>query len=83
MPRKTENGRVAPMPLHLDNGELPIQAVGSRIAIRCVFDGVWSKGFMVDEVLSDDGLTCYRVNRGDGSVLPAMFGEQDVIPDRR
>ena len=83
MPKQTDNGRVAPTPLHLDNGALPIQPVGSRIAVRCVFDGVWSRGFVVDEVLSDDGLTCYRVKRGDGSVLPAMFTQQDVAPDHR
>ena len=53
---------------------------GARIEVRGRFDGRWSRGFEVAEVLADG----YRVKRvSDGAVLPVSFDADDVRRERR
>lgn len=53
---------------------------GSRVEVRGRFDGTWSRGFEVAEVLAEG----YRVKRlSDGAVLPVDFGFDDVRREKR
>jgi hypothetical protein len=54
---------------------------GTPVDVRSRFLGEWSSGFEVAEQLAPGG---YRVRRlSDGTVLPDVFDEQDVRPQRR
>jgi hypothetical protein len=57
-------------------------AIDMRVAVRCSFDGRWSPGFEIAEiVLAPDGLAGYRLRRvSDGTVFPVVFPAEDVIP---
>ena len=49
-------------------------AVGDLIEVKNHFDGSWSAGFEVAEVLSGAGRVRYRIRRlSDGAVLPRLF----------
>ena len=53
---------------------------GTRVEVRGRFGDRWAKGFEVAEVLADG----YRLRRlSDGSVLPVLFGDDDVRRIRR
>ncbi len=53
---------------------------GTKVEVRRRFDGKWSRGFEVKEVLPDG----YRVVRlSDSSVLPVVFDPDDVRKERR
>ncbi|MGA2520910.1 MAG: hypothetical protein ABSG81_08865 [Acidimicrobiales bacterium] len=55
-------------------------APGTRIDVRNRFVGAWSHGFEVAES-EEDG---YRIRRlSDGSVLPDLFPDDDVRPERK
>jgi len=55
-------------------------ARGTRVDVRNRFVGSWSRGFEVAERRGDG----YRVRRlSDGSVLPDVFAEDDVRPEKR
>jgi hypothetical protein len=60
-------------------------AIDTRVAVRCSFEGTWSPGFEIAEiVLAPDGLAGYRLRRlSDGTVLPVVFPAEDVIPASR
>lgn len=54
---------------------------GTPVDVRSRFVGAWSRGFEVAERVADQG---YRVRRvSDGTVLPDVFEEQDVRPQKR
>ena len=54
---------------------------GTPVDVRSRFVGDWSRGFEVAERVDDQG---YRVRRlSDGTVLPDVFDDQDVRPQRR
>ena len=54
---------------------------GTPVDVRSRFVGDWSRGFEVAERVADQG---YRVRRlSDGTILPDVFDEQDVRPQRR
>jgi hypothetical protein len=57
-------------------------AIDMRVAVRCSFDGGWSSGFEIAEiVLAPDGLAGYRLRRvSDETVFPVVFPAEDVIP---
>ena len=57
-------------------------ATGVPVAVRCSFEGTWSPGFEVAElVLETGGGAGYRLRRlSDGTLLPVIFPIQDVIP---
>lgn len=54
---------------------------GTPVDVRSRFVGSWSRGFEVAERVPDQG---YRVRRiSDGTVLPDVFADQDIRPQRR
>lgn len=54
---------------------------GTRVDVRSRYVGSWSRGFEVAEHVRDGG---YKVRRlSDGSVLPDLFGEEELRPERR
>ncbi len=56
-------------------------AAGTRVDVRSRYVGSWSRGFEVAERVDDDG---YRVRRlSDGAVLPDLFDEEELRPERR
>ena len=57
-------------------------ATGVPVAVRCSFEGTWSPGFEVAEiVLEPDGGAGYRLRRlSDGTLVPVIFPIEDVIP---
>jgi len=56
-------------------------SAGTPVDVRSRFVGTWSRGFEVAERVADHG---YRVRRlSDGSVLPDVFDEQEIRPQRR
>jgi hypothetical protein len=58
---------------------------GVRVEVRCSFEGTWSPGFEIAEVvLEDDGGVGYRLRRlSDATVLPVVFPLDDIIPTHR
>jgi hypothetical protein len=53
---------------------------GTKVEVRSRFDGHWSRGFEVAEVLPGG----YRLRRlSDGSVLPSEFEPDDVRHERK
>ena len=58
--------------------------VGIRVEVRSRFDQRWARGFELAEVVQDEGTERYRVRRrSDGSVLPALFVDDDVREERK
>jgi len=59
-----------------------ILAVGTPVEVRCRFDRRWSHGFAIQEAVREpEG---YRIRRrSDDSILPSIFTEAEVRPDRR
>jgi hypothetical protein len=56
---------------------------GTRVEVRTRFDDTWGRGFEIAEVVGD-GAPKYRLRRrSDGSVLPALFSDEDVREERR
>lgn len=54
---------------------------GTAVDVRSRFVGDWSRGFEVAERVDDHG---YRVRRlSDGTVLPDVFDDNEVRPQRR
>jgi len=55
-------------------------ATGTRVDVRNRFEGSWSHGFEV----ADHKGGGYHIRRlSDGSVLPDVFDDDDVRPERR
>ncbi|QXC62867.1 hypothetical protein KSP35_08830 [Aquihabitans sp. G128] len=55
-------------------------AVGTKVEVRSGFDGSWSTGFAVEEVLEAG----YRLRRrSDGQVLPATLPSASVRKERK
>jgi hypothetical protein len=53
---------------------------GTKVEVRNRFDGAWTRGFEVVEVVPDG----YRLSRlSDGSVLPVAFAVEEVRRERR
>jgi hypothetical protein len=54
------------------------------VEVRSRFDQAWARGFEVaEQIAADQGLR-YRVRRrSDGSVLPALFGGDELREERR
>jgi hypothetical protein len=63
---------------------LPVVDVGIRVEVRSRFDQRWARGFELVEVVKDQGGDRYRVRRrSDGSVLPALFVDDDVREEKK
>jgi hypothetical protein len=53
---------------------------GARVDVRSGFDGLWSSGFVIEEV-TDNG---YRLRRrSDSEVLPGVFAFANVRRERK
>jgi hypothetical protein len=56
-------------------------STGTPVDVRSRFVGSWSRGFEVAERVDDRG---YRVRRvSDGTVLPDVFEDQEIRPQKR
>ncbi|MDZ4825164.1 MAG: hypothetical protein SGJ13_01725 [Actinomycetota bacterium] len=57
---------------------------GTHIEVRSRFEQRWSRGFVVSEIVNNDGRDRFRVKRrSDGAVLPVLFEGDDVREERR
>jgi hypothetical protein len=58
---------------------------GTRVEVRCSFEGTWSPGFEIAEVVPEHGGNVgYRLRRqSDEAVLATVFPAGDIIPLRR
>ena len=57
---------------------------GARVEVRSRFDQRWARGFELVEVVPDEGQARYRLRRrSDGSVLPALFIDDDIREEKR
>jgi hypothetical protein len=57
---------------------------GTRVEVQSRFDRAWARGFEVAEELGEGESCQYRVRRrSDGSVLPVLFGGDEVREERR
>jgi hypothetical protein len=57
---------------------------GTRVEVLSHFDAHWARGFEVAEVVQQTGHKRYRVRRrSDGSVLPVLFGDDDLREEKR
>jgi len=58
--------------------------LGARVEVRSRFDQRWARGFELVEVVQDEGEDRYRIRRrSDGSVLPALFIDDDIREEKR
>jgi hypothetical protein len=54
-------------------------ALGSRVLVRCRYDGHWASGFAVSALTVADNQTAVRVRRvSDGTEIPQPFDPHDV-----
>jgi hypothetical protein len=54
------------------------------VEVRSRFDQRWARGFELVEVVSDAGEDRYRIRRrSDGSVLPALFIDDDIREEKK
>jgi hypothetical protein len=53
---------------------------GTKVEVRQRFDQHWSRGFEVAGVV-DGGYTLKRLS--DGTVLPAVFDDEEVRPEKK
>ncbi|HET6794545.1 MAG TPA: hypothetical protein VFH45_08895 [Acidimicrobiales bacterium] len=52
-----------------------------EIEVRNRFEGGWSRGYLLDEVISNGDTEVYRVRRrSDGRVLPLLFQPGEIRP---
>ena len=62
-----------------DTGGTTRLVEGTRVEVRNRLDGTWSRGFEVEDTTAGG----YRLRRlSDRTVLPAVFGDDDVRPER-
>ena len=55
-------------------------SVGTKVEVRTGFDGNWTNGFAVAELVDD----AYRIRRrSDNTVLPSSFAADQVRRERR
>ncbi|MGH8986309.1 MAG: hypothetical protein ACRDY6_20895 [Acidimicrobiia bacterium] len=58
--------------------------LGSRVEVRARFDQRWARGFELVEIVNDEGEDRYRIRRrSDGSVLPALFIDDDIREEKK
>jgi hypothetical protein len=57
---------------------------GARVEVRARFDQRWARGFELVEIVQDEGEARYRIRRrSDGSVLPALFIDDDIREEKK
>jgi len=62
----------------------PAMELGTRVEVRSRFDDRWSRGFEVAEVVEEGDSARYKLKRrSDGSVLPALFVDDEVREEKK
>jgi hypothetical protein len=57
---------------------------GTRVEVRSRFDDRWSRGFEVAEIVDVGDSTRYKLKRrSDGSVLPALFVDEELREEKK
>jgi len=57
---------------------------GTRVEVRSRFDAHWARGFEIAEVVPGADGPRYRVRRrSDNSVLPVLFGDDDLREEKK
>jgi hypothetical protein len=65
-------------------GTLRVVNLGTRIEVKARFDQRWARGFEIAEIVAEGDTARYRVRRrSDGSVLPALFDDDDVREEKK
>jgi hypothetical protein len=84
-PRRRRGGTGAALPT-LVAWLLPSPAMeqGTRVEVRSRFDDRWSRGFEVAEVVPEGEGARYKLKRrSDGSVLPALFVDDELREEKK
>jgi hypothetical protein len=54
------------------------------VEVRSRFDRAWARGFEIAETVDSGGTPRYRLRRrSDGSVLPALFDDEEIREEKR
>ena len=62
----------------------PAMEQGTRVEVRSRFDDRWSRGFEVAEVVDEGDSARYKLKRrSDGSVLPALFVDDELREEKK
>jgi hypothetical protein len=62
----------------------PAMEQGTRVEVRSRFDDRWSRGFEVAEVVHEAEGARYKLKRrSDGSVLPALFVDDELREEKK
>src|SRR6266567_8832597 len=57
---------------------------GTRVEVRARFDDRWARGFEVAEVVDEGDAARYKLRRrSDGSVLPALFVDDELREEKK
>ena len=57
---------------------------GTKVEVRDRFDRRWTRGFEVAEIVETGEGAGYRIRRlSDGSVLPVVFGADEVRREKK
>jgi hypothetical protein len=57
---------------------------GTRVEVRSRFDERWARGFEIAEVVNEGEIARYKLRRrSDGSVLPALFVDDEVREEKK
>ena len=81
---RTAAGAGPDTPTTSSSDRSPIDA-GTSVEVRARFDGRWCAGFEVaDRIEAGSASVTYRLRRtSDGSVLPVLFSDDDIIAAAR
>lgn len=62
----------------------PAMEQGTRVEVRSRFDDRWSRGFEVAEIVDEGDSARYKLKRrSDGSVLPALFVDDELREEKK
>jgi hypothetical protein len=57
---------------------------GTHVEVRSRFDQRWARGFEIAETVEDADTPRYRLRRrSDGSVLPALFVDDEIREEKK
>jgi hypothetical protein len=57
---------------------------GTHVEVRSRFDERWARGFEVAEIVDEGEAARYKLRRrSDGSVLPALFVDDEVREEKK
>ena len=65
-------------------GNLAAMRQGTHVEVRSRFDERWARGFEVAEIVDEGDAARYKLKRrSDGSVLPALFVDDEVREEKK